>query len=190
MIKEELATIGEQIKALEAQRRELYRQSVEAPEDEKACPDYVAQCLGREGGRGVLEYPIEVTGIHQEEKKALEKPWRCETGAFVAIRPCDPECHGKTYLGVYIGDLAMGVSCSVHRVSGVMTVGFGWHNPAIYVPELKRVVLGAESWWGQIKKPEDLKQISDADIQGVWYVQALKALEGKLEAKEGAEDDD
>jgi hypothetical protein len=55
-------------------------------------------------------------------------------------------------------------------------------NPAIYVPALKRLVFGAGSWWGEIKTEDDLKEITDKDINDVWYVQALKALDGGKDA--------
>lgn len=52
-------------------------------------------------------------------------------------------------------------------------------NPAIWVPELEKVVWGDSSWWGPIEKKEDAERlITDADIQNVWYVKALKRLEG------------
>jgi hypothetical protein len=62
--------------------------------------------------------------------------------------------------------------------TGVLEVGLAMHNPAIWVPDLKRIVFGMESWWGVIDNPDDLKQITDADIQNVWYVKALQGLEG------------
>ena len=46
----------------------------------------------------------------------------------------------------------------------------------IYIPENGRVVFGVESWWGEIKSVDDLKDITDADINSVWYVNALKAM--------------
>ena len=49
-------------------------------------------------------------------------------------------------------------------------------NPVIFIPDLMRVVLGIESWWVVIKKPKDLKKITDADIQNVWYAKALKSM--------------
>ena len=52
------------------------------------------------------------------------------------------------------------------------------HNPAIWVPDLKKIVFGMESWWGVLRSRTISKQITDADIQNVWYVKALQALEG------------
>lgn len=103
-----------------------------------------------------------------------------ECGDFVAIRPIfadgDPR-DGKTYLGVVIGELATSVSMSRKSDDDtIAVVGHSVHNPMIFVPDLKRVVFGYESWWGRIETPDDLRQITDADINNVWYVQALKAL--------------
>lgn len=45
-----------------------------------------------------------------------------------------------------------------------------------------------ESWWALIKGPEHLKEITDGDIQSVWYVQALKAMT-EAESEHGEEED-
>ncbi len=52
-----------------------------------------------------------------------------------------------------------------------------YSNPAIFVPELKKIIYGCESWWGEIESPEDFKEITSDDINNVWYVQLLKAME-------------
>lgn len=49
-------------------------------------------------------------------------------------------------------------------------------NPAIYVFDLQRIIFGAESWWSIIENPEELKDITDDDINSQWYVKALKAM--------------
>ena len=50
-------------------------------------------------------------------------------------------------------------------------------NPAIYVPELRKIVFGCESWWGEIQSPDEIKDITDDDISNVWYVKLVKAME-------------
>ena len=60
-------------------------------------------------------------------------------------------------------------------------------NPAIYVFDLQRIIFGAESWWGIIENPEELKDITDDDINNIWYVKALKAMY-KEEPKETTEE--
>lgn len=49
-------------------------------------------------------------------------------------------------------------------------------NPAIFVPELGKIIFGMESWWGRIKSEEELKDITDGDIENVWYVKMLKGF--------------
>mgnify|MGYP000282015848 FL=1 len=39
-----------------------------------------------------------------------------------------------------------------------------------------RNYFGAESWWSIIENPEELKDITDDDINSQWYVKALKAM--------------
>jgi hypothetical protein len=64
-----------------------------------------------------------------------------------------------------------------------LTLNHTGTNPAMYVFSLKKVILGVSSWWQRIKKPEDLKQITEEDINSVWYVQALNNIIKEL--KEG-----
>ncbi len=95
------------------------------------------------------------------KQSTIRKGWSCDPGTFVSIRPCAEEYDNKTFLGVYIGAL------SVNNMT---------HNPCIWVPDLQEYIFGFESWWGEIETPEQLHDISDADIQNVWYVRALKQL--------------
>ncbi len=131
--------------------------------------------------RSRVEFPVEVTAIVSggEWTQPVSLPIGSkDRGAFVAVRPCGDEYEGKTYLGIYLGDLPIGFSYGVDRESGVMTVSPGLGNPAIWVPALKRIVYGCESWWGPITKPEDVEkmQITDDTIQRQWYVRMLKEL--------------
>lgn len=98
-------------------------------------------------------------------------------GTFVSIRPANDD---KTYLGIYLGDMPVGIAGVQKKgepetVYLVRTQG----NPCIFIPELEQLFYGMESWWGAIKSPEDLHRITDADIENVWYVRALKALDAK-----------
>jgi len=101
---------------------------------------------------------------------------RGKFGDFVSIRPCDEALGDKTFLGVMLGDLATSVSAEYDPGSKTLEIGFSLFNPAMFVPDLNRVLLGRESWWTLIESPEDLRKISDADIDNVWYVRALKAM--------------
>ena len=97
------------------------------------------------------------------DQKSIVKGWSCDPGSFVSVRPCGDEYEDKTYLGLYVGEVAIGDTMSLH-------------NPCIWVPDLKQYIFGCESWWGVIDSEDDLRKITDADIENVWYVRALKEL--------------
>lgn len=96
-------------------------------------------------------------------------------GTPVKVRSCKDGHGDKTYFGVLIGDVALSIS---HQINdGIVTAGHTSYNPAILIPELGEIVYGCESWWGEIKSEEDLKEvISDETIRNAWYVRALKSL--------------
>lgn len=125
-----------------------------------------------------LDEPITITGFATRGTPALNERalfgGRC--GDMVSIRPVGDEYGGRTYLGVFIGEIARGVSLGRRKSDDVLVYDMGWHNPAIFVPDLNKVIFGSASWWGLIESEEQLRQITDADIDGVWYVRALKAL--------------
>ncbi len=121
-------------------------------------------------------YPLEITGVRTQGFTELNPLSlnRQKPGDFVAIRPVNKEHKGKTFFGIYMGDLPIGANTRVDPKSGVLTI-WPHHNPAIWVPALGRIVYGCESWWGPIKSPEDVRRITDDDVQNVWYVKAMKA---------------
>lgn len=187
-LKDELSKIEREIKALEERRAAIYRASLEAPEEHKVCDDWVAKTLGS-GPLPSLAFPIEVYGITWSEAPMLRPPLLSRGVTWVAVRPCDGD--GKrTHLGFLLGDMALGASVRYDRKSGVLSVAPSMHNPAIWVPDLGRIVYGCESWWGAIKGPDDLRKITDADIQDVWYVRALKDLEKAKAATPAQKDAD
>lgn len=94
---------------------------------------------------------------------------------FVSIRPCAEEYNKKTYLGVLIGDVATSVSGKISNKE--LIVSPSMMNPAIYIPETNSIVYGFASWWGKIKSPDQLREITTNDINNVWYVAALKELQ-------------
>lgn len=174
-LKEELARIEAEVEALEKRKAAIYRRSLDATEEEKVCQDWLAKMLGEEPGPR-LTYPIEVTGITWKDAPMVRPALFSRGATWVSIRPCEGD--GKrTYLGFLLGDMARGASVRYDRESGVLSVSPGSYNPAIWVPDLGRIVYGCESWWGAIKEPDDLRKITDADIQNVWYMRALKDLE-------------
>lgn len=108
-----------------------------------------------------------------------------DVGCPVAVRPCDPECEGKTFLGFMLGSLPHGryiVSEDFEddEESGERTkIGISVitsRNPAMYVPALRRIVWGSGSWWSRIESEEKLREITDESIQNLWYVKALNHL--------------
>lgn len=182
-LRDELAFIEAQKKALEAREREIYAASLAAPDDEKVIDDWMARMFSEPPLFKSIEYPISVTGINFESGEVWQEPTgRVSVGDFVQVRPCDPECNNRTYLGIYLGDVALSVGHSYHIASGVLNTRIGYHNPAMYVPSLKRVVLGCGSWWKRISTPDELKSITDQDIAALPYVELLKAQAGDVDA--------
>ena len=174
--RERLAALDADIKALEAERAALYKASVDAPDEDKLCPDFMAEMLSEP--LRMLEYPITVSGITTRTGSRVVKPGLRSkpAGSFVAVRPCDKEHEGKTFLGVLLGEIALSATALFHPETGVLEVGLSMHNPAIWVPDLARIVFGMESWWGVIESPDDLHQITNQDIDNIWYVKAMKDL--------------
>lgn len=126
------------------------------------CPNFASR---------YIEYPITVNAILTEEpyENPIRKPGLC------AIRPCGDEYQGKTFLGIYLGDMASTPTARYNIETKELTLG-KMTNPAIFIPELNKVVWGYESWWHKIEKPEDLTQINNQDIDGQWYVALAKAM--------------
>lgn len=120
-----------------------------------------------------IEYPIEVSKINTNADKDKHKDSR--TGKFAKIRPCGEEYEGKTYLGLYLGEMPIGHIISHNPDTNELNVSFST-NPGIFVFDLNRIVYGMESWWGIIKNEDDLKEITESDINNIWYVKALKEL--------------
>lgn len=120
-----------------------------------------------------IEYPIEVSEIVSKTdygwygKEDIGKPAR--------VRPCGEEYENKTYLGIYLGELPQSHAISHHPETKELTIAFR-NNPAILVPELKKIIFGSESFWSIVEDPEDFKDISDELINNQWYVKALKDM--------------
>lgn len=123
-----------------------------------------------------IQYPIEVSKVTPKSKMVRDP---IPSGTWVSIRPVTDNPEKKTYLGVYLGSLPVkGATTSYHLKTKELSF-LVLDNPGIYVPDLKKIVYGYESWWGKIKTPEDLQQITDQNIQDVWYVRALQELTPK-----------
>lgn len=174
------------------ERKAILEESIAASEEDKVQSDHDSRMelflVKRE-----FEYPITVNAIVWAGAEWMRKGWRHqdrEDGQtiFVRVRPCSKRFDEKTYLGIYIADVAMGFCSQHHPNTGVLALSPSFYNPLIWIPDLQEVVLGAGSWWGEIKSPADLEKISDLDIESVWYVRCLKALsEAKPEPEEDEE---
>ncbi|MGE4484590.1 MAG: hypothetical protein AB7C97_05690 [Oscillospiraceae bacterium] len=121
-----------------------------------------------------IEYPLTIQGIEQTFIEDCKHHLH-GCGQLVKINPCGKGYGGKTYLGILLGDLPIGTTVSFHHDDEKLHIG-AWTNPAIFVPELKKIIYGMESWWEEIDKPEDLKDITPEIIQNVWYVKMLNEI--------------
>lgn len=132
------------------------------------CP----RCKGK--GKRPRPFPAVVMGIRGGECGMFGPDRGLKKGHPVSIRPCAEEFGNKTYFGFYLGEMSTVVSCRYLPPTGEIVADLDGHNPAIFVPDLGMVIFGYESWWEPINGPEDLKQITDQDIDNIWYVKALK----------------
>jgi hypothetical protein len=134
-------------------------------EDEGACMHYDSR---------FIEYPLTIDGINNHfNKEGLVSLYKC--GKLVRVSPCGEEYKGNTFLGILLGDLPIGAYIGFNRESKKLEVSPAT-NPGIFVPEIDKIIYGCESWWGEIETPEDLKAITNEDIENTWYVQLLKGM--------------
>ena len=131
-----------------------------------------------------IEYPITINKVENETIDTT--PIFEEVGTLCSIRPCGEEYQNKTYLGILIGNLPIAITTSFNEETGVLT-NRTLNNPGIYVPELKKIIYGNESFWGAIESEDDMREITDSDIENVGYIRLLKSMIG---AKEEKEDED
>lgn len=142
-----------------------------------------ATCGGCSGtGRKRDPWPRVVTGLKMPATGGdmFTAPLRGKEaiGKFVKVRVAGSANEEQsTHLGILLGDLPMGLS-GKFIVEGELALSWAVGNPAMFVPALKRVVMGYESWWGLVESPDELRTIMDTDIAAVPYVQALASLEG------------
>ncbi len=133
-----------------------------------------------------LESPITVTQLEIDKSAlwpALQPSRSADQGSWVKVRLADGGKDTRTHLGILLGDLPVGISLGVKNgeteEEKTLHIIAGMANPCMFVPALNRLVFGMESWWGEISSAEDLQEITDQDIENVWYVRALRDLEGR-----------
>lgn len=117
---------------------------------------------------------IEIANIHEtiEPSTILS---RCKPGDIVVVRPCADKFDKKSFLGMYL--CAAPTSFTAIQDGEKIILTMGKHtNPAIYIPEVDEIVWGYSSWWKRIESPDDMKDITDQDIENVWYVKAIRQI--------------
>ena len=91
---------------------------------------------------------------------------------LVSVRPASDNPDGKSYIGFLIGSVATGTKLSVTDDEVIIeNVG---HSPAMYIPELGKLVYGYESWWSTIESEDQFREITDGDINDQWYVKLFR----------------
>lgn len=75
-----------------------------------------------------------INGI--ENTKIETKGIRYECGTLCEVVPCGEEYGGKSYIGIYIGDLPISITTSLDEKTCILK-NSTFNNPAIFVPELK-----------------------------------------------------
>ena len=97
------------------------------------------------------------------------------TGTLVAVSPCDEKFQGKSYIGILIGDIPIQPLVTYDEKEQKLNIS-AFKNPCIFVPELKKLVFGYESWWTAIETEDDFKEITQEDIENTWYVKLAKEM--------------
>ena len=128
-----------------------------------------------------IEYPITINGIKNEKIEYKQTCCLCK------VQPCDKEYEGKTFVGIFLGDIPIGLYSSFREDTGTLTNSV-INNPAIFIPKIGKIVFGCNSWWQEIESIEDFSDITEDDIENTWYVQAMKEMiGGKRSDKEKGE---
>ncbi len=133
-----------------------------------------------------IEYPITVSKIDIQDfdGKLL---YHEDVGKLAKVRPCGEGYGDRTYLGIFLGDIPQSPHISHNQETGVLQIR-AYCNPAIFVPDLNKIIFGCESWWSIVRDEKDLdKEITDDLINNQWYVQMAKLMFGN-EEKEGGTD--
>ena len=124
-----------------------------------------------------MDKPQTFTHVEFHETRA---PWNmAKIGKAVRVRLADPN-DSKTYAGIYLGDLPRNQMIQMDR-DGTLNV-LCTTNPAMWVPDLNRVVWGCESWWGTVEEAgAPNRPITDQTIEDTvaGYLLAAEAVTKK-----------
>lgn len=110
-----------------------------------------------------------------ENWEPIKDYWMAPTGTLVSVKPCDAKFENKTFIGILIGEVPLGIRF-IKIDEDTTSVEGSHHNPLIYIPEKRTTVLGAASWWRPIKSKDQIKEITTSDIQNTWYVKLLNEI--------------
>lgn len=132
-----------------------------------------------------FNFPMEIKGI-KKSYNFISEDLKYKTGSLVEARPCGEEYQEKTYIGIFLGNLGIDNICRLNKETKELEI-IPHTNPAIFVPELKKIVFGCESWWRKIDSMDEAKDITDEDIENQWYVKLLKGMKEHKENKTGEE---
>lgn len=126
-----------------------------------------------------IQYPITVNKLDLQEYEYNQSRAHCDDiGKLCIIRLCEDEYKDKTFVGIFLGDLPMAPYIKYNEETHILKFNSMTH-PAIFVPELKKIIFGAESWWSIINDESDFKDISDETINSQWYMFMLKEIAKK-----------
>ena len=84
-----------------------------------------------------IEYPIEISKINTNSDKTGYRD--SQIGKFAKIAPCGDQYKGKTYLGLYLGELPVSHHITHNSETGELNVSFV-NNPAIFVFDLNNKI--------------------------------------------------
>jgi hypothetical protein len=149
-LREELNQLYREEEEIKGKIRDVYRRSMSAPENE-------------------IWFS---SNVYDDGPMKMRK-------TLMSIRPVADEYNGKTFLGVYVGDIAISQTAMYNKESGVLSVSLGMYNPAIFVPDLGKIIFGYESWWSPIKSVDQVRKITNEDIENTWYVKFLREMDKK-----------
>lgn len=128
----------------------------------------ISQCENCENYKSMyIEYPLTIEKLNIKQPSA----WGIQFKP-VRVRLCEDN---RTYFGILLGEFPWMTRASYSDDTGELEISTTT-NPCILIPELNRVVFGAESWWGVIKPGEDISDITDDDIENVWYMKLLRSM--------------
>lgn len=133
-----------------------------------------------------IRYPLTISGIESEGMEGIVSRERPGGLALVWFMEGDEK---MTELGIVLGDLAVEPLVSYDGETGMLSIR-ELGNPAIFVPSVRRIVWGMESWWHETTI-EDVARVFGDDDRRVALARAWMALAGGHEGMgEGKEERD